>query len=169
MSGNAALASARRRRGEEPMAQNNSNQKSNNANNMANPNQVYSNNLHPLKCVLNHDKQIWVLERQVEQIIDNMNNNDNTNDNSLVHEQNNSEIKLLKSTIQKQQKSIQELNTLVTNLKANSLNNENMVNDLSNKFDMINSSPNTNDTKNTKNTNNNLEKKSTIKFDISEK
>lgn len=176
MSGNAALAAARRRRGEEPIVQNNTNQRQPNMNNM-NASQMPSlNNVHPLKCVLNHDKQIWILERQIEQIIENINSSDNANNNSFANDQNTNEIKLLKSTIQKQQKNIQELNTLVTSLKATLLNTEHIISDLTDKFDTMNnhdindySSKITNTTKGANTTNTNSEKKSSIKLDIAEK
>ena len=70
-----------------------------------------------------------------------------------------SEIKLLKTTLQKQQKTIQDLNSLITNLKASMLNQATTIEELA---EQLNSMvvPESSDNK---------DKKSKIKLDISDK
>tara|TARA_A100001011_G_C14294719_1_gene837921 strand:- start:1133 stop:1612 length:480 start_codon:yes stop_codon:yes gene_type:complete len=159
MSGNAALAAARRRRGEDP-AQNiappRSSMKQPQYQNVSYDNGNYNRDpdtkISPLQCVLEHDKQIWVLERKIELLEENSGNNDNTlsSETENLINTNNSEVRLLKSTLQKQQKSLQELNTLVTSLRATLSNNNVTIEELTQRLNTMESSQN-------------LDNKSTIK------
>ena len=165
MSGNAALAAARRRRGEDP-AQNiappRSSMKQQQNNNVSYDTGTYNRDpdtkISPLQCVLEHDKQIWVLERKIELLEENSTNNDNTlsSETENLVNSNNSEIRLLKSTLQKQQKSLQELNSLVTSLRATLSNNNVTIEELTQRLNTMESSQN-------------LDNKSTIKLDLSDK
>jgi chromosome condensin MukBEF ATPase and DNA-binding subunit MukB len=134
MSGTAALAAAKRRRNltdsppvngsksqlEQPMVTRPSNEP-----------------VHPLQTLLTHDKQIFLLERRFEQIeqaipnMANMANSSETSDelDSLVRN-NNSEVKLLKLAIQKMQKQIQDLNSVVTTLRGSISNHDGVINEL---------------------------------------
>tara|TARA_B100000927_G_scaffold283773_1_gene271895 strand:+ start:52 stop:519 length:468 start_codon:yes stop_codon:yes gene_type:complete len=154
MSGNAALAAARRRRGEET---NNNLQVNKNSNNTKQFEEVSGNSkIHPLQCILNHDMQIFILEKKLEKLEENS-NNDNTTpaDLDLVMQNNNNEIKLLKNTISKQQKSIQELTSLVTSLRATVSNLETTIENLVEETKSLN-------------VNENDSKKGIVKLDISE-
>lgn len=137
MSGTAALAAAKRRRNltdsppvngsksqlEQPMVNRPSNEP-----------------VHPLQTILTHDKQIFLLERRFEQLeqaipnmanMANMGNSSETSDeiDSLVRN-NNSEVKLLKLAIQKMQKQIQDLNSVVTTLRGSISNHDGVINEL---------------------------------------
>jgi hypothetical protein len=134
MSGTAALAAAKRRRNlndgqpvtasksqlEQPMV-----------------NRVQREPVHPLQTILTHDKQIFLLERRFEQLeqaipnMVNMANSSETSDelDSLVRN-NNSEVKLLKLAVQKMQKQIQDLNSVVTTLRGSISNHDGVINDL---------------------------------------
>jgi hypothetical protein len=134
MSGTAALAAAKRRRNltdsppvngsksqlEQPMVTRPSNEP-----------------VHPLQTLLTHDKQIFLLERRFEQLeqaipnMANMANSSETSDelDSLVRN-NNSEVKLLKLAIQKMQKQIQDLNSVVTTLRGSISNHDGVINEL---------------------------------------
>jgi chromosome condensin MukBEF ATPase and DNA-binding subunit MukB len=134
MSGTAALAAAKRRRNitdsppvngsksqlEQPMVTRPSNEP-----------------VHPLQTLLTHDKQIFLLERRFEQLeqaipnMANMGNSSETSDelDSLVRN-NNSEVKLLKLAIQKMQKQIQDLNSVVTTLRGSISNHDGVINEL---------------------------------------
>jgi chromosome condensin MukBEF ATPase and DNA-binding subunit MukB len=134
MSGTASLAAAKRRRNltdsppvngsksqlEQPMVTRPSNEP-----------------VHPLQTLLTHDKQIFLLERRFEQLeqaipnMANMGNSSETSDelDSLVRN-NNSEVKLLKLAIQKMQKQIQDLNSVVTTLRGSISNHDGVINEL---------------------------------------
>jgi hypothetical protein len=131
MSGTAALAAAKRRRnlndGQPVIAS-----KSQNEQPMTN--RVQREPVHPLQTILTHDKQIFLLERrfeQLEQAIPHMNNGAETSNelDSLVRN-NNSEVKLLKLAVQKMQKQIQDINSLVTTLRGSISNHDGVINDL---------------------------------------
>jgi hypothetical protein len=93
--------------------------------------------VHPLQTLLTHDKQIFLLERRFEQLeqaipnMANMNNGAEISDelDSLVRN-NNSEVKLLKLALQKMQKQIQDLNSVVTTLRGSISNHDGVINDL---------------------------------------
>lgn len=130
MSGNAALAAARRRRGDDPV---NNFQSNSNINNIVKQENLSKSSIHPLQCILEHDKQLFVLERKLEKLEEDTKNKEEPSSTELdIMMQNNSnEIKLLKNNLQKQQKSIQELNSLVTSLRASISNQEKIIEDLS--------------------------------------
>lgn len=153
MSGNAALAAARRRRGEEP----NNNLKSNTYNRQLEElNKEIKSPIHPLKCILDHDRQIFILEKKFEKLEENLKNNSEPSaDFDIMMQNTSSEMKLLKNSMQKQQKSINELTSLVTSLRATILNQEKVIDDLSQQTRTLN-------------TEENDEKKGTVKLDISD-
>ena len=164
MSGNAALAAARRRRGQslnpEIGVDNLSGQglkayRSNEPTTMMN-------------VVLEHDKKVFILERKVEKLeeIDSEKSDGLTVEQENTISNNSSEIKLLKQNLQKQQKSIQELNALVTSLKATVFTQESTIENLN---DKINS--NTSNVQKQPNVEKqpNAQKPSSVKLDISEK
>ena len=170
MSGNAALAAARRRRGEDPVPRptNQNKQPISNASmsqNIQNTEKLPTNRenntpVHPYATILEHDKQIFILERKIELLegIDINAMGGVSEEVSTMLSNNSSEIKLLKTTLQKQQKAIQDLNSLITNLKASMLNQATTIEELS---EQINSMvvPESSD----------KDKKSKIKLDISDK
>ena len=147
MSGNAALAAAKRRRN--PLDGQFSNQqlsqkKNVSINTEANGLKNYreNNSITPSKLILEHDLKIFYLERKVENLIENSNENSEANldlQTLEMLETNSHEVKSLKSTILKQQKSIQELNSLVTNLKASIISQNNNIDSLTEKLDNLNS------------------------------
>ena len=112
MSGNAALAAARRRRGEDPTQ--NIEPLRSSMKQTQNQNQFYDTSTYnrdpdtkmtPVQCILEHDKQIWILERKMDSLEQgNINNNGLSSETENLITTNNSEIRLLKSTLQKQQK-----------------------------------------------------------------
>ena len=112
----------------------------------------------PVQCILEHDKQIWILERKIDSLEQgNINNNNGlSSETENLITTNNSEIRLLKSTLQKQQKTLQELNTLVTTLRATISNNNVAIEELTDKLNNMASSQN-------------LDNKSTVKLDLSDK
>ena len=134
MSGTAALAAAKRRRN-----LNDAQPVNGSKSQVEQPivNRVSNEPVHPLQTILTHDKQIFILERKFEQLeqaiptMANMNNGAEVSDelDSLVRN-NNSEVKLLKLSIQKMQKQIQELNTVVTTLRGSLSNHDGVINDL---------------------------------------
>jgi hypothetical protein len=131
MSGTAALAAAKRRRN-----LNDSQPVNGSKSQIEQPivNRPSNDPVHPLQTLLTHDKQIFLLERrfeQLEQAIPNMNNGAETSDelDSLVRN-NNSEVKLLKLAVQKMQKQIQDLNSVVTTLRGSISNHDGVINDL---------------------------------------
>lgn len=164
MSGNAALAAARRRRGQSLTpeigvdnlsAQGLKSYRSNEPTTMMN-------------VVLEHDKKIFLLERKAEQLeqIDSEKSDGLTVEQENTISNNSSEIKLLKQNLQKQQKSIQELNAVVTTLKATVFTQETTIENLN---DKINS--NTSNVEKQPNAQKQpiAQKPSSVKLDISEK
>ena len=149
MSGNAALAAAKRRRN--PLDGQFSNQQLSQKNVAFNSQTPDTSGLKkyreettstPGKLLLEHDLKIFYLERKVENLLENTNENSQVNLDSQTLEMletNSQEVKSLKSTILKQQKSIQELNSLVTNLKASIMSQNNNIDSLTEKFDSLNS------------------------------
>ena len=149
MSGNAALAAAKRRRN--PLDGQFSNQQLSQKNVAFNSQNQDTSGLKkyreetsstPGKLLLEHDLKIFYLERKVENLLENTNENSQVNLDSQTLEMletNSQEVKSLKSTILKQQKSIQELNSLVTNLKASIMSQNNNIDSLTEKFDSLNS------------------------------
>ena len=134
MSGTAALAAAKRRRNlnDSPHVTGSKNQ-----NEQSMVNRVQREPVHPLQTILTHDKQIFLLERRFEQLeqaipnMANMNNGGEVSDelDSLVRN-NNSEVKLLKLAVQKMQKQIQDLNSVVTTLRGSISNHDGVISDL---------------------------------------
>merc|ERR1711998_4979 len=149
MSGNAALAAAKRRRN--PLDGQFSNQQltqKNVAFNSQNPDtsglKKYreESSITPGKLLLELDKKIFYLERKVENLLENTIENNEANENLQtleILETNSQEVKSLKSTILKQQKSIQELSSMLTNLKASIISQNNNIDSLTEKFDSLNS------------------------------
>ena len=131
MSGTAALAAAKRRRNLNDAQPANAGKTQ-----LEQPkvNRTQNDPVHPLQTLLTHDKQIFILERKLEQLEENMPNmgaSSETSDelDSLVRN-NNSEVKILKLAIQKMQKQIQDLNTLATTLRGSISNHDGVINDL---------------------------------------
>jgi hypothetical protein len=134
MSGTAALAAAKRRRN-----LNDSQPITGSKSQMEQPTVTRPSTepVHPLQTLLTHDKQIFLLERRFEQLeqaipnMANMNNGAEISDelDSLVRN-NNSEVKLLKLALQKMQKQIQDLNSVVTTLRGSISNHDGVINDL---------------------------------------
>jgi chromosome condensin MukBEF ATPase and DNA-binding subunit MukB len=137
MSGTAALAAAKRRRN-----LNDSQPITGSKSQMEQPTITRPSNepVHPLQTLLTHDKQIFLLERrfeQLEQAIPNMANMANMNNGAEISDEldslvrnNNSEVKLLKLALQKMQKQIQDLNSVVTTLRGSISNHDGVINDL---------------------------------------
>jgi len=82
--------------------------------------------MHPAQVLRLHDRQIFVLERQVEALAERLPGQEDgegsgTSGNAELESlvlNSNAEMKILKNTISKQQKSIQELTSLVTSLRG---------------------------------------------------
>jgi len=137
MSGTAALAAAKRRRN-----LNDSQPITGSKSQMEQPTvtRPSSEPVHPLQTLLTHDKQIFLLERrfeQLEQAIPNIANMANMNNGAEISDEldslvrnNNSEVKLLKLALQKMQKQIQDLNSVVTTLRGSISNHDGVINDL---------------------------------------
>ena len=139
MSGNAALAAAKRRRNPVESSNINTQQQRNMNNenletNGLRSNRVSGESVHPLQVVLQHDRQLFDLERRLESLNTNTNLDNSTQNmdelDSLVRN-NSSEIRLLKNTVQKQQKTIQELSSMLTSLKGAYTSHDNLINELS--------------------------------------
>ena len=138
MSGNAALAAAKRRRNPVESVNNNTQQQRYMENQNVDTNSLRTNreqgsSVHPLQVVLQHDRQLFDLERKLETLHANT-NLDNSPQNmdeldSLVRN-NSSEIRLMKNTLQKQQKTIQELSSMLTSLKGAYSSHDNLLNEL---------------------------------------
>ena len=173
MSGNAALASARRRRGEDPtLSQAQVPSKPNTGrqnmqqitNSYGDPNLQVNRQqgiyVHPLQLAREHDKQIFILERKIERLesMGPMENNFSDETQSIIMN-NNSELKLLKTALQKQQKATQELNSLITSLKATIMNQNSTIEELTEQVNSVNVVDSSKPT----------EKNSTLKLDISDK
>jgi uncharacterized coiled-coil protein SlyX len=137
MSGTAALAAAKRRRN-----LNDSQPITGSKSQMEQPTVTRPSTepVHPLQTLLTHDKQIFLLERRFEQLeeaIPNMANMANMNNGAEISDEldslvrnNNSEVKLLKLALQKMQKQIQDLNSVVTTLRGSISNHDGVINDL---------------------------------------
>ena len=146
MSGNAALAAAKRRRNpiEPPQAsQPQLNRQTNSYDNglKKNPN---AGTIHPFKLALEHDKQIFILERKLELL----EQNGVSSESGGVSEElenmvrnSSSEVKLLKASLQKQQKSIQELTTLVTSLRGKLANQDSLIDKLTEELANMSTTP----------------------------
>ena len=138
MSGNAALAAAKRRRNPVESLNNNVQQQNYKDNQNLGKSGLQTNrekgkSLHPLQVVLEHDRQLFNLERKLD-LMDTNIDSDNLTQNiveidNLVRNTS-SEIRLLKTTIQKQQKTIQELSSMLTSLKAAHSTHDNLINEL---------------------------------------
>ena len=159
MSGAASLAAAKRRRNPPEMYNEQSQKLSGVQEQGMKTNRTSNERQHPGQILRQHDKQIFLLERKVEAL------EEKDNDQGIVGVGNpelenlvlnsNAEIKLLKSTITKQQKSIQDLTSLVTGLRATVSVQTSDLSELNNYFtNKLNTSPE-------------LEK-SSVKLDISE-
>jgi len=149
MSGNAALAAAKRRRNpveqqstssrdprmsmmheEEPLLTkamtergvNNQGLKVNRTSQIKDVNQL----------IFEHDKLLFILERRLDMIEENGGGGGIANSDELENytRNTNSELKLLKSSLVKQQKSMQELTTLVTSLRGTISNQNATIADL---------------------------------------
>lgn len=139
MSGNAALAAAKRRRNPiEPPKPEQKNTKTQNADLTNVMSDVKTNRekgkaTHPLQVILEHDKQLFEIERRLESLnMDVLNENtvELTNELDTLVRSNTSELRLLKTTVQKQQKSIQELTSVITSLRATISNHESTITEL---------------------------------------
>ena len=181
MSGNAALAAARRRRNpvevpeipeknrkqlynnsmfdEEPILQTYLDNQNVNEHGVRVNRTSQAKNIHEL--VLEHDKLLFVLERKIDRLITESTGTDKTlglEELDNYTRTTNTELKLLKTTMQKQQKSVQELTTLVTSLRATISNQNNTIDELTNQ---LNSSKMVEDVVDAK-------ASSTVKIDITE-
>lgn len=146
MSGNAALAAAKRRRNpiEPPQAsQPQLNRQTNPYDNGLKKNQN-AGTIHPFKLALEHDKQIFILERKLELLEQNglSSESDGVSEEleNMVRNSS-SEVKLLKAGLQKQQKSIQELNTLVTSLRGKLANQDSLIDKLTEELANMSTTP----------------------------
>jgi len=184
MSGNAALAAARRRRnpvevpevhkktnshffddsmiGGEALLQNYLSSSDVNENGLRVNKTSQAKNIQEL--VLEHDKLLFVLERKIDKLV--MESTDPNKSGGLEELESytrttNSEIKLMKSTLQKQQKSLQDLTSLVTSLRATISNQNNTITELTEQLS---------DTKMSEKMSEDIDSKasSTVKLDISD-
>lgn len=148
MSGNAALAAAKRRRNpaeqqfsfntsmpdmlqeDEPCLAKLMNSRNTNENGVK-TNRT-ANASHPLQLLRDHDKILFILERRLEMLEEKggMGNGSNSGELENFTRNTNSELKLLKSSLVKQQKSVQELTTLVTSLRGTISNQNATIADL---------------------------------------
>jgi len=169
MSGNAALAAAKRRRNPvEGPTQSVPKNVSFSSNNEIQPGvKIYrdSTPTTPVKTILEHDRQIFFLERKVEELEELLQNKNEGNDSQDM-ELTNQEIKILKNTILKQQKSIQDLTSLVTNLRGTIITQNGNIDTLTERFDSLNTSDLSTIKEEVKNELNNKE---TVKLEINEK
>lgn len=180
MSGNAALAAARRRRNpvevpevpvknisqlynsgfeEGPILQTYLDNSNVNENGVRVNRTSQAKNIHEL--VFEHDKLLFVLERKIDRLITESTGTNKTlglEELDNYTRTTNTEIKLLKTSMQKHQKSIQELSSLVTSLRATISNQNNTIDELTNQ---LNSSKMVEDVVDTK-------ASSTVKLDISD-
>jgi len=133
MSGNTALAAAKRRRNPaELMNDIQSKQVGFNLQDNDNHIRKYREStgpVHPLNLIKEHDKQVFILERKLEliekHIFDTENSSTNNSQLDSQLEQSNNEIRLLKAALQKQNKQVTELTTIVTVLKGTISNHDN--------------------------------------------
>lgn len=149
MSGNAALAAAKRRRNpaEQQFSSNTSGvntlqdedepclaklMNSRNTNENGVKTNRTANTSHPLQLLRDHDKILFILERRLEMLEEKggMGNGSNSGELENFTRNTNSELKLLKSSLIKQQKSVQELTTLVTSLRGTISNQNATIADL---------------------------------------
>ena len=148
MSGNAALAAAKRRRNpaeqqftsntsgintvqddDEPCLAKLMNSRTTNENGVK-TNRT-ANASHPLQLLRDHDKILFILERRLEMLEEKGGmGNGNSGELENFTRNTNSELKLLKSSLVKQQKSVQELTTLVTSLRGTISNQNATIADL---------------------------------------
>lgn len=146
MSGNAALAAAKRRRNpiEPPQAsQPQLNRQTNPYDNGLKKNQN-AGTIHPFKLALEHDKQIFILERKLELLEQNGVSSESggvSDELENMVRNSSSEVKLLKAGLQKQQKSIQELNTLVTSLRGKLANQDSLIDKLTEELANMSTTP----------------------------
>lgn len=131
MSGAASLAAAKRRRNPaEMLGQQHQPQAAQQRLSGVRPDGTKTNRpinpeMHPAQVLRLHDRQIFVLERSIEALAERLpgeggegsGTSGNPELESLVLNSN-AEMKILKNTISKQQKSIQELTSLVTSLRG---------------------------------------------------
>lgn len=182
MSGNAALAAAKRRRNpvEQQFSSNTSmpdmlqddepclakliNSRTTNENGIK-INRT-ANTSHPLQLLRDHDKILFILERRLEMLEEKsgMGNSSNSSELENFTRNTNSELKLLKSSLIKQQKSVQELTTLVTSLRGTISNQNATIADLT---EQLNSATLGQSTE-TKLDESDVKSQSTMKLDISE-
>lgn len=135
MSGTAALAAAKRRRNlTEGLGQPQNVGKSQMEE--LKVNRTTNDPVHPIQTLLTHDKQIFILERKVEQLEQFEQTKSSSHGleisdelDSLVRN-NSSEVKLLKITIQKMQKNIQDIAGLVTSLRGTIANQDGVISEL---------------------------------------
>lgn len=135
MSGTAALAAAKRRRNlTEGLGQPQNVGKSQMEE--LKVNRTTNDPVHPIQTLLTHDKQIFILERKVEQLEQLEQTKGSSHGleisdelDSLVRN-NSSEVKLLKITIQKMQKNIQDIAGLVTSLRGTIANQDGVISEL---------------------------------------
>tara|TARA_B100001121_G_C18629253_1_gene593463 strand:- start:721 stop:1209 length:489 start_codon:yes stop_codon:yes gene_type:complete len=123
MSGAASLAAAKRRRNPPEMNEQVTPKLSGLAPDGTRTNRPTNPEVHPAQILRQHDRQIFILERKIESLEEgggsgggNGSSYNPELENLVVNS--NAEIKILKNTISKQQKSIQELTSLVTSLRA---------------------------------------------------
>ena len=116
MSGNAALAAAKRRRNP-AMAQNNEQT-------MQQVQKPVRKAQNIQELVLEHDRRIFMMEKEITQQKSNQSNTDTgeglavANSAENMAKTNSAEIKLLKSTVAKQAKALSDAQTLLTTLRA---------------------------------------------------
>jgi hypothetical protein len=182
MSGNAALAAAKRRRNpaeqqfsfntsmpdmlqeDEPCLAKLMNSRNTNENGVK-TNRT-ANASHPLQLLRDHDKILFILERRLEMLEEKggMGNGSNSGELENFTRNTNSELKLLKSSLVKQQKSVQELTTLVTSLRGTISNQNATIADLT---EQLNSAT-LNQSTEIKVDESGVKSQSTMKLDISE-
>tara|TARA_A100001011_G_C14310027_1_gene845069 strand:- start:960 stop:1469 length:510 start_codon:yes stop_codon:yes gene_type:complete len=169
MSGNAALAAAKRRRNpvEGPTQSTSKNVSFSSNNEIQSGVKVYRDSAPttPIKTILEHDRQIFFLERKVEELEELIETKNEGNDSQSM-ELTNQEIKTLKNTILKQQKSIQDLTSLVTNLRGTIITQNGNIDTLTERLDNLNTSDLSTIKEEVKNELNN---KGTVKLEINEK
>lgn len=182
MSGNAALAAAKRRRNpaEQQFSSNTSMpdmlqddepclaklMNSRNVNENGVKTNRTANASHPLQLLRDHDKLLFILERRLEMLEKKggMGNGSNSGELENFTRNTNSELKLLKSSLIKQQKSVQELTTLVTSLRGTISNHNATIADLT---EQLNSAT-LNQSTEIKVDESDVKSQSTMKLDISE-
>jgi len=150
MSGNAALAAARRRRNPFDQQVQQSLRSSSNTNIMNEPESslegVRVNKTANIKdlnqLIIEHDKLLFILERKLENLENNK--SDNVSDFENITLSISTELKLLKTSLTKQQHTIQELTSLVTSLRGSIMNQNRTIQELSEQLSQsleVNSNP----------------------------